>query len=141
MDKTQFVARLVNSGSYYFLSRPRRFGKTLLLDTLKQAFLGNKEVFKGLYLENNWDWDTSYPVIHISFAGEVHDIKLLQQRMHDILNETILHYAVNENQDQQSPLYRCLNEKLLSTKFSLLIPHSAQKYRNYELNLPQVSAK
>ena len=47
---------LVDGGKYYFLSRPRRFGKSLFLDTIKQAFLARKELFKGLYLENNWDW-------------------------------------------------------------------------------------
>ncbi len=45
VDKTQFVKQLVEGGKYYFLSRPRRFGKSLFLDTLKQAFLGNKPVF------------------------------------------------------------------------------------------------
>ena len=51
VDKTSFVYRLANEGKYYFLSRPRRFGKGLLLDTIKQAFLGNQDIFKGLYLE------------------------------------------------------------------------------------------
>lgn len=69
VDKTFFVYTLANQGKYYFLSRPRRFGKSLLLDTLKQAFLGNKEVFKDLYLENHWDWSKKYPVIHINFAS------------------------------------------------------------------------
>ena len=53
IDKTHHIANLVKDGSdYYFLSRPRRFGKSLLLDTLKQAFLGNKEVFEGLLWES-----------------------------------------------------------------------------------------
>lgn len=69
VDKTHFIAKLVNEGSYYFLSRPRRFGKSLVIDTLKQAFLGNKALFKGLYLENHWDWEKQYPIIHISFAS------------------------------------------------------------------------
>jgi len=64
VDKTHFIKKLVDEGSYYFLSRPRRFGKSLFLDTLKQAFLGKKELFTGLYLENNWDWGKSYPVVH-----------------------------------------------------------------------------
>ncbi len=68
VDKTSFVYDLVNSGVYYFLSRPRRFGKSLFVDTLKEAFEGNKELFKGLWLYDNWDWDRRYPVIHISFA-------------------------------------------------------------------------
>ncbi|MEM1725491.1 MAG: AAA family ATPase, partial [Thermoplasmata archaeon] len=69
VDKTEYIYKLVNSGgSYYFLSRPRRFGKSLFLDTIKQAFLGKKELFQGLFLENNWNWDEKYPVIHISFG-------------------------------------------------------------------------
>lgn len=54
IDKTPHVHSLVEEGKYYFLSRPRRFGKSLLVDTLKQAFLGNKTLFKGLYLEHHW---------------------------------------------------------------------------------------
>ncbi|BAU23354.1 hypothetical protein THC_0970 [Caldimicrobium thiodismutans] len=69
VDKTQFVEKLVSEGKYYFLSRPRRFGKSLFVDTLKQAFLGRKELFQGLYLEKNWDWSVRYPVIHIDFGG------------------------------------------------------------------------
>ncbi|BAU23626.1 hypothetical protein THC_1258 [Caldimicrobium thiodismutans] len=69
VDKTPFVAKLVEEGTYYFLSRPRRFGKSLFVDTLKQAFLGRKELFQGLYLEKNWDWSVKYPVIHIDFGG------------------------------------------------------------------------
>ncbi len=68
-DKTHHVAKLATSGGrYYFLSRPRRFGKSLFLDTIKQAFLGRKDLFAGLYLENNWDWSISYPVIHFDFG-------------------------------------------------------------------------
>lgn len=65
MDKTPFIEKLAHSEKYYFLSRPRRFGKSLLIDTLKQAFLGNKALFKGLYLEHHWNWEEKYPVIHI----------------------------------------------------------------------------
>ena len=50
VDKTPLIAKLANEGEYYFLSRPRRFGKSLLLSTLKSAFLGEEELFKGLYL-------------------------------------------------------------------------------------------
>lgn len=69
VDKTKFVASLVQNGEYYFLSRPRRFGKSLLIDTFKQAFLGKKKLFQGLYLENNWDWSKTHPIIQISFSG------------------------------------------------------------------------
>jgi len=59
---------LINNGIYYFLSRPRRFGKSLLLDTLADIFLGKKELFKGLYIYDKWDWGEEYPVIRIDFS-------------------------------------------------------------------------
>ena len=53
VDKTALMHRLVSTGSYYFLSRPRRFGKSLLISTLKAYFLGKKDLFKGLAVEGN----------------------------------------------------------------------------------------
>ncbi|MCL0100614.1 AAA family ATPase [Peptococcaceae bacterium] len=55
----------MNSYRYAFLSRSRRFGKSLFLDTLKNIFKGKKELFKGLYIYDKCDWDTKYPVIKI----------------------------------------------------------------------------
>ncbi len=71
VDKTGSIAQLVGGGSYYFLSRPRRFGKSLLLDTFREAFEGNKVLFEGLALSSSWDWNTTYPVISIDFAKGV----------------------------------------------------------------------
>jgi hypothetical protein len=50
-DKTEYIYNLINSGSYYFLSRPRRFGKSLLVDTMKELFFGNRALFKGLWID------------------------------------------------------------------------------------------
>jgi hypothetical protein len=86
VDKTMFIELLLKGGGYYFLSRPRRFGKSLFLDTLRQAFLGQKEFFQGLYLENNWDWQTTYPVVYISFgAGVVRNLDELKNSFESIL--------------------------------------------------------
>ncbi len=60
--------KLVTHGKYYFLSRLRRFGKSLFLDTLAETFLGNKELFKGLYIYDKYDFNP-YPVIKISFGN------------------------------------------------------------------------
>jgi hypothetical protein len=68
VDKTPFVYKLVSSGKFYFLSRPRRFGKTLFLDTLAEAMAGNRELFKGLYLYDKYDFK-SHPVIRLSFGS------------------------------------------------------------------------
>lgn len=57
------------SSKYFFLSRPRCFGKSLFVDTLRAAFAGEKKLFKGLFLENNWDWSKKHPIININLAG------------------------------------------------------------------------
>ncbi|MDR1646702.1 MAG: AAA family ATPase, partial [Zoogloeaceae bacterium] len=69
VDKTAFALRMIREGKAYFLSRPRRFGKSLFLDTLAELFAGNETLFRGLYCHDQWDWETKYPVIRISFGG------------------------------------------------------------------------
>ncbi|MGB3918764.1 MAG: AAA family ATPase [Thiothrix litoralis] len=69
VDKTQPIHRLINTGKYYFLSRPRRFGKSLTLSTLRAIFEGKRELFKGLWIEDQWDWRQIHPVIHLSFSS------------------------------------------------------------------------
>jgi hypothetical protein len=66
VDKTRHIANLIESGEYFFLSRPRRFGKSLLVSTLSEIFSGNKALFQGLYIYDKIDWQ-SYPVIVIDF--------------------------------------------------------------------------
>ena len=70
VDKTDLIYQLVKGGKIYFLSRPRRFGKSLLVSTLKCYFQGRKELFRGLAidkLETEW---AEYPVFHIDFNGD-----------------------------------------------------------------------
>ena len=69
VDKTGFIQQLTDEGTHYFLSRPRRFGKSLLLDTLGELFAGNEALFRGLAIHPHWDWTTRYLVIRISFGG------------------------------------------------------------------------
>jgi len=71
VDKTGFALTLLDQGTHYFLSRPRRFGKSLFLDTLKELFEGNEALFRELYIHDKWDWSVKYPVINISFGGGV----------------------------------------------------------------------
>jgi len=56
VDKTEIIYRLTEAGNYFFLSRPRRFGKSLTLSTLKSLFQGHKELFDGLWIQDHWDW-------------------------------------------------------------------------------------
>ena len=69
VDKTTYVERLINEGTHYFLSRPRRFGKSLFLDTLKELFEGNEALFAGLYIHRRHNWSQRHPVVRLSFGG------------------------------------------------------------------------
>ena len=69
VDKTTHIKRLVEEGEQYFLSRPRRFGKSLLLDTVKELFEGSEELFRGLAVHGQWDWDVRRPVLWLDFGG------------------------------------------------------------------------
>jgi hypothetical protein len=86
VDKTPLALRLIESGSHYFLSRPRRFGKSLFLDTLAELFAGNEPLFRGLYCHDRWDWSKKYPVIRLSFAeGRLESREQLDRRIDDLL--------------------------------------------------------
>ncbi len=71
VDKTPLMARMAEEGKYYFLSRPRRFGKSLLVSTLAEAFAGNRALFDGLHLAEHWDWTRKSPVIRIDLGEGV----------------------------------------------------------------------
>ena len=69
VDKTPLMHRLAAEGKHYFLSRPRRFGKSLFLDTLKELFEGSEALFEGLDIHGRWDWSVRHPVVRLSFGA------------------------------------------------------------------------
>ena len=72
-DKTQYVFKLINDAKYYFLSRPRRFGKSLLLDTIAEAFSGDKELFKGLYIyDSDYNFE-KHPVLRLDMSNIINE--------------------------------------------------------------------
>jgi hypothetical protein len=71
VDKTEVIHRMITGGRIYFLSRPRRFGKSLLVSTLEAIFKGRKDLFENLYIYDNWNWE-QYPVIKIDWTGINH---------------------------------------------------------------------
>lgn len=96
VDKTRFVWELVRQGKYYFLSRPRRFGKTLLLSTLKAFFEGREDLFRGLYLHNKVKEWKKYPVVRIDYSQVSYkDGKaIFQQSLLNHLNEIASDYGL-----------------------------------------------
>ena len=122
VDKTEYLFRLANNGKVYFLSRPRRFGKSLFLSTLAAYFLGQKELFKGLYLEqaeeeqavleNRTAWQ-EYPVLYLDFnIGKYTDSGALNERLHVMLSEAEALYGISTSKEAQ-PFFASRFEKLL----------------------------
>ncbi|MEA3513452.1 MAG: ATP-binding protein [Campylobacterota bacterium] len=117
IDKTDIAYNLLNSYKYTFLSRPRRFGKSLFLDTLQNIFEGNKELFKGLDIYDKWDFDTTYPVIKISWDGKNRSSEDLEQSLKETLKN---------NQERLS--VECEDDLDLTICFKRLITASYEKY-------------
>jgi hypothetical protein len=117
IDKTKEALEVIENYSYAFLSRPRRFGKSLFLDTLHNIFEGKKEYFKDLYIYDKWDWDITYPVIKISFAGDL--------RSSDGLKKVILN-ILKTNQRRLN--VECEEIDEFGICFKELIENTYQKY-------------
>ncbi len=118
IDKTKIALDLIENNKYVFLSRPRRFGKSLFLDTLKNIFLGNKALFKGLYIYDNYDFTEKYPVINISFAaGKFNSVEKLKKHI-----TSLLEY----NQEDLNIV--CKDSKSINICFTDLIKKAYKKY-------------
>ena len=95
VDKTDLIYKIAKTGQYYFLSRPRRFGKSLLLSTMEAYFRGRKELFDGLAvasLEKDW---TEYPVLHLDLGGANYsDMDALKEKLGRQLNDLESEYGV-----------------------------------------------
>ena len=81
VDKTPLALNLANDAGIYFLARPRRFGKSLFLDTLRNLFEGKRELFTGLYAEGNWEWEAKYPVIKLDMSGDSTSVSALRSTL------------------------------------------------------------
>ena len=99
IDKTELIYKLTHSDSVYFLSRPRRFGKSLLVSTLEAYFRGKKHLFEGLameHLEKEW---TEYPVLHMDFSGsKYYDVDMLKSALNLQISRWEEVYGKNESE-------------------------------------------
>ena len=100
VDKTALIYEIAHNGTYYFLSRPRRFGKSLLVSTMEAYFKGRKDLFKGLAIEKlEQDW-TEYPVLRVDFSGKSYDQSdVLGKVLNDILNKWEQEYGCKNDSD------------------------------------------
>ncbi len=96
---------MVSNGGYIFLSRPRRFGKSLLLSTIEYLYEGEKELFKGLYIEDKWDWSEKYPVIRIDFAKDIENKEELKKKIYYELKRNYRKHQVKMGEKEENGGY------------------------------------
>ena len=115
VDKTALIQRLMDEGKHYFLSRPRRFGKSLFLDTLKELFEGNEPLFEGLYIHDHWDWSVRYPVLRLDFgSGNFKEPETLHKEVMAQLDAVEKETGVESHYDTASARFRHIIQMLHS---------------------------
>ena len=112
VDKTKIIHKLISSGRYYFLSRPRRFGKSLLVNTMEELFKGNKELFENTWIYDKWNFEDKYPVIKISLSGIGLEKLELDEALSLILDEIAEKNKIKLNKPTFSLRFKELIEKL-----------------------------
>jgi hypothetical protein len=143
VDKTRHTYELVRSGSHFFLSRPRRFGKSLLLSTLKYFFKGRRDLFTGLWVDTEADWDWQpHPVLHFSFSSSGYKDIGLEKALLRLLREGAEQYGLTLTEEGLSGRFKELIQKLGSgdKKVVLLIDEYDKPLIDYLDDLPQANA-
>jgi hypothetical protein len=117
VDKTEYIYKMITGGHICFLSRPRRFGKSLLISTLEALFCGKKELFEGLWIYDKWDWTRKYPVIRIDCNRIPHTSPDEMKKEYDYYMRNIAaqfnpQFKTVINSDSSSKCFRELIEQL-----------------------------
>ena len=113
VDKTRYIYNLIENESYYFMSRPRRFGKSLLLDTINEVFNGDKELFKGLWIYNSYYEFTKHPTIRLDMSNISNETKdILKDSLLLELRKYVKEYALDISAEVPSDLFKLLIEAL-----------------------------
>lgn len=120
VDKTEYIHRIVTTGDYYFLSRPRRFGKSLLLSTLRALYEGKKELFEGLWIAEHWNWQDQHNVIHLKFSSQGLRTLGVERAIYAMLKEEAARLGFTLEREGYDVQFRELIEKA-STKGKVVV--------------------
>ena len=121
IDKTQKIAELLEAGKYLFLSRPRRFGKSLLVSTLSEIFSGNQALFQGLYIYDQIKWQ-SHPVIHIDFSAiDFSTDTVLRESLFDLLDGLNADYQLGVEKRGFKAYFRKIIQALSEKKGKVVV--------------------
>lgn len=111
IDKTEYIHRIVTAGDYYFLSRPRRFGKSLLLSTIRTLYEGKKQLFEGLWIADHWDWEDHREVIHLKFSSQGLNTLGVERAIYSMLAEEAKRLGITLEREGYDIQFRELIEK------------------------------
>ncbi|MDR0913187.1 MAG: AAA family ATPase [Methanobrevibacter sp.] len=123
VDKTEHLYNLIKPGRKCFLSRPRRFGKSLLVSTMKELFEGNKKLFEGLYIYDKWDWSQNYPVLKIDMSSRsVETPEIFENSLNKLVDGIAEDYSINFINDDLKGKFEELIKKIsIKTKKKVVI--------------------
>ena len=142
IDKTEQIQQLLNKGKYFFLSRPRRFGKSLLLSTIKEIYQGNRDLFTGLWIADHWDWNKTHPVIHLSINKLDYQGLGLATALQQTLENLAAQHQITLVSTTLKSVFAELLEKLAKQhgKVVLLIDEYDKPLIDYLDDIPQAKA-
>ncbi|MEZ4707058.1 MAG: AAA family ATPase [Caldilineaceae bacterium] len=138
VDKTRHIHRLLTTGKYFFLSRPRRFGKSLTLSTIASIYRGERALFEGLWIAAQWDWEKIHPVLHISFSSVDYQGLGLEEAIKQMLTFQAEQYGVTLESETIKSMWAELIRKVAATdKVVILIDEYDKPIIDYLENKPQ----
>lgn len=121
VDKTEAIYRLTQSSKYYFLSRPRRFGKSLTASTLYSLYRGEQQYFEGLWIYDKWDWTKQHPVIFLLFNNIDYKDQPLDLAIRKELDKSVARYGITLSADTLAERFKEAIELLYSSYGSVVI--------------------
>jgi len=132
IDKTEYIYRMVSKSGAYFLSRPRRFGKSITVAVLQELYSGSKELFKGLWIEDKWDWSRKHPVIRLSFTSIGFQSLGLTAALNQELNNQAKAFGLSlENEGNASKFKELITKLATEKKVVILIDEYDAPIINY----------
>lgn len=141
VDKTREIFQLVEREGFYFLARPRRFGKSLLCSTMQYLFEGRKELFEGLWIYDHYDWAKKHPVLYLSFAGMDYRIQGLEGALSDAMNQMAARQGLQLSAGSAQAKFKELIEKMsVNGSVAVLIDEYDKPIIDYLEDTPQAVA-
>ena len=121
IDKTPYIYKMITGTKANFFARPRRFGKSMTLSTIMSIYLGEKEHFEGLWIEDKWDWSKKHPIIYITFNNMAYNDLGVPADLMILLKDTAKKYGIVLEKDSYVLAFKELIEKMHETHGKVVV--------------------